>query len=666
MQWILLGMVAAGALILMVSMHNSRNLSRIVPVAFKSKWRILSLLIGLFIVGYCGYLLFQLAEIAFPLHLLISTIFLGGALFVYGIISLTDHTLHQLKKLNDHLEAEVRKRTEQLHQSNIDLSRSRQELLSKNTFLSSVINALPHPFMVIDPQTHEIILANSVAGLVPIGTRRTCHMLSHGQPFPCYGEHHPCPIREIQNTGSPIVVEHMHYNDQGEERIVEVHGVPILDDKGQLVQVIEYSMDITDKKQTESELIKAKQIAEEASVAKGAFLANMSHEIRTPMNAIMGMSYLALQTKLSSKQRDFIGKVHHSATHLLRILNDILDISKLEAGRMSLVNTPFSLQDCIKDVVSTLQVQAQQKGLQLTHSISADLPLHFIGDDLRLRQVLVNLVGNAIKFTESGTVNIIVGADGDAIASPKDPYRLHLQVHDSGPGIALEMLERIFDCFEQGDASCTRQFGGTGLGLSISHQIVTLMGGTIWAESRVGIGSCFHFTLSLQQATVDEDPETSSPAQVIEQQLAGLRILLVDDNEVNREVAMMMLEHNHPVVAADNGMEALARLASDDFDLILMDVQMPEMDGLTATAVIRAVERGDAPSVAIPETTLLALQKRLRGRRIPIVAMTAHAMEEDQQRCRNAGMNGYISKPFQYSQMLETFQRIHQNTLRFP
>ena len=659
MQWISTGMVAAGALILMVSVRHSRQLFSLLPTTLQSKWRILTFLIGLFIVGYGGYLLVQFIQIDFPLQALISTIFFLGALFVYGIISLIGHTLHQLKQLNDNLEIEVHKRTEELKESNINLSHSQQELLRQNNFLHSVINALPHPFMVIEPETYEIILANTAAGFSPFDARRTCHMLSHGEPFPCQGESHPCPILEIRKMGSPITVEHVHYNARGEERIVEVHGYPITDETGQLTQIIEYSIDITEKKQTESELIQAKQAAEEASAAKGVFLANMSHEIRTPMNAILGMSHLALQTELSEKQRDYISKLHHSAGHLLRILNDVLDISKIEAGRMHIVEAPFVLEDCLNDVVNTLQVQAQQKELQLISHIDAEIPATLIGDDLRLRQVLVNLVGNSIKFTDTGSIRIEVSIQGDAPFPDEDTISLHFRVCDTGIGISPEMIDKIFDSFEQANTSSTRKFGGTGLGLSICKQIISLMQGKIWAESQPQRGSCFHFVLPLQRTkpeTVDQPVPASLPE--IEQELAGLRILLVDDNEVNREVAMMMLEGEHAVTTANKGLEALEKMADNNFDLVLMDVQMPLMDGLSATNVIRTIERGDQPSEDLPEGLGPRLHLRLEGRRMPIVAITAHAMEKDQQRCMSAGMDGYISKPFQYRQMLDTFQRI--------
>ncbi|MBM9613361.1 response regulator [Desulfobulbus rhabdoformis] len=671
MQWFFMAMVAAGTLILSVSVHNSRRLSQLVPETFKPKWRILTLLIACFIVGYCGYLVIQFTHVQFPLPLLISTIFFGGSLFVYGIISLIGHTLHTLKKLNDNLESEIKRQTHELHESNQQLSQSQQELTQQNIFLHSVINALPHPFLVLDPETHTILLANTAAGLSPQAAPTTCHMLSHGSPCPCTGNDHPCPVQEIKKSGAPIVVEHLHHTSEGEKRIVEVHGYPVFNVQGELTQIIEYSIDITEKKETEDELIQAKLNAEEASAAKGTFLANMSHEIRTPMNAIMGISYLALQTELTPEQRNCITKVHHSATHLLRILNDILDISKLEAGRMLIVPESFVLADCINQVTETFQVQAQQKGLKLTTSIEQDVPRSFKGDALRLRQVLVNLVGNAIKFTQSGSVDIRVHLansppkEAERIQAAPAPYILHFRVCDTGIGIPPDLVERIFTSFEQGDISSTRQFGGTGLGLSICSQIIELMGGEIWAESTLQEGSCFHFTIPLVLGEMDAPPEDAPKVEVLEKQIDEMRILLVDDNEINREVATMMLETHHSVTSASNGLEALRALAKHEFDLILMDVQMPQMDGITATGVIRAIERGKPVEVAIPSDLKQRLAKKIFQQRVPIIAMTAHALEEDKNQCLQAGMDDFISKPFQYEQMLSAFDHICHDRLRF-
>nr|WP_320010137.1 ATP-binding protein [uncultured Desulfobulbus sp.] len=668
MQWFFMTMVAAGAVILTISVHTSRGLTQLVPETLKPKWRILTLLIACFILGYCGYLIIQLAEITFPMQLLISVIFFGGSLFVYGIVSLTGHTLHSLKELNHNLEREVQKQTQKLHLSNRHLSQSEEKLREQNIFLNSVINALPHPFLVLDPQDHSILLANTAAGYSAQSGTTTCHQLSHGDNTPCTGKDHPCPLREIIKNQKQIVVEHVHHTPEGNEQIVEVHGYPVLNAKGNLTHVIEYSIDITLKKEIEAQLLQAKRTAEEANAAKGAFLANMSHEIRTPMNAILGMSYLALQTDLSPGQRNFIKKVHHSASHLLRILNDILDISKLEAGRMQIVPEPFILRECIDAVLETFQVQAEEKGLSLQTVIEPDLPKSFMGDDFRIRQVLVNLVGNAIKFTTSGsvTINVYRGltSPGEKTSSLTS-VPLHFQICDSGIGIAPEHVERIFDSFEQGDISFTRKFGGTGLGLSICSQIITLMGGKIWAESTLGTGSCFHFTLPLEQIEIQKDTEPHDTVKKLEKQIAGLRILLVDDNEVNREVTSMMLEANHSITSATNGLEALHQLASQEFDLIVMDVQMPVMDGITATTVIRTIEKGLPVDTPLPFELQQKLITRMHQRRVPIIAMTAHALEKDRNQCIQAGMDGFITKPFQYEQMLRSFEEIRQNCLRF-
>ena len=578
---------------------------------------------------------------------------------MYGIISLTHVTLYALKNLNDNLETEINKRTRQLNDLNQSLLESKKELARQNSFLGSVFNAISHPFYVIDIKTHEIILANKTSGLDLSGTQRTCHWLTHGLTRPCQSNEHPCPIIEIQRGGSSAIVEHVHHTPGGEEQIVEIHGYPIHDESGQLIQIIEYCIDITEKKETERALIEANHIAEDANKAKSRFLANMSHEIRTPMNAIMGMSYLALQTRLDPQQRKYIENVHSSTEHLLGIIDDILIFSKIAAGRFQLNKVSFDLRRMMQEVMSTLDVLAERKGLRLQVIVPEGLPPVFIGDDLRLRQILLNLVGNAIKFTHSGSVTITAALESET----DKKCSLRFTVTDTGIGIQPEKLALIFNSFEQADTNYARQYGGTGLGLSICKQLVALMEGSIWAESRTNSGSSFHFIVRLLAGTeklpVEDVQDELSP----EQQQRGLHILLVDDNEMNRDVASMMLEGDHLVTTAKTGLEALEALARKDFDLIFMDVQMPVMDGLAATAIIRALEEGLPAPEELPDNLSNPLAEKLKGRHVPIIAMTAQAMDEDKERCLSAGMDDYISKPFQYQRILATLQSLIQTPL---
>jgi len=394
--------------------------------------------------------------------------------------------------------------------------------------------------------------------------------------------------------------------------------------------------------------------AEAASKAKSIFLANMSHEIRTPMNGIIGMTYLAIQAKNDDQRRRFLQTVQHSAESLLGLLNDILDFSKIEAGQLRLHPVPFQLRQFLEKIVSTMNVPAVEMGLQLRINVQDSLPAMFIGDDLRLRQILLNLVGNAIKFTRSGSVTISVFQEG----GENTGTLLHFVVTDTGIGIAPEKLSLIFNSFEQADASQARQFGGTGLGLSISSQLVSLMGGRIWVESRENVGSSFHFTIVLQVG--DEKAFACSQQKDLSQQpeIKGLRVLVVDDNEVNREVAAMILEQDHKVTTAANGLAALRVLAGDSFDVILMDVQMPEMDGLTTTAIIRALEQGRPLNRNLPKDLAGTLAERLLAGHIPIIAMTAQAMEGDREICLTTGMDGYITKPFQPKQLTDEFRSL--------
>ena len=459
------------------------------------------------------------------------------------------------------------------------------------------------------------------------------------------------PERQRGPGASPLTREITLKRKDGTSVVCLDNSSATLDAQGHMLRHQGTLVDITVRKQSLEALKRAKEAAEAANHAKSAFLAHMSHEIRTPMNAIIGMTELALDTQLTGEQHEYLTMVRDSGKSLLTLINDVLDFSKIEAGKLRLEVTEFSLRDVVGEAVKVLELRARQKGPALSSHIPPGVPDALCGDPGRLRQVLWNLIDNAIKFTSRGEIRLRIEIDSQS----ETETCLHFSVSDTGIGIPAEKQALIFEAFAQADSSTTRKFGGTGLGLSISSRLVGLMGGTISVDSEPNQGSTFHFTanFALQKpangkahlaasamAAVPRKPQSPSDSR------KPLRVLLVEDNTMNQILAERLIRRRgDEIVVTSGGREALAAFDRERFDLVLMDIQMPEMSGIEVTEAIRAREK-----------------ERGSGERVPIIATTASAIKEDKELCFAAGMDAYVSKPIERSALYAAIDELTGRT----
>ena len=536
-----------------------------------------------------------------------------------------------LRRVQEELERRVEERTAEL-QSTVE------QLKKSYSFNKTVLDSLNDAVSIIDTRDFRIVGANRVF-LTDYGLEekevigRRCYEITHNIGQPCAPPDDPCPLKETLEAGGHAAVEHVHYRANGEKIYVEVSTSPICEEDGSVNQVAHVARDITARKEAEQKLEKARQAAEAANLAKSEFLAKVSHELRTPLNGIIGFAELIRYSSSVPADCNYAGLILSESDMLRSIIDEVLDHAKIESGKIILEVLPFDLVELVGRVAEPMKMQADKKGLAFSWAMSPAIPTRVNGDPTRLRQILINLLGNAIKFTEHGSVSLA----GELRQDLDDRVEVCFTIVDTGIGIAADKQAVIFDSFVQADGSMTRRYGGSGLGTTIAKHLVELLGGEIGFESEIGRGSTFWFTVVLEKRYVQEQAVTDRQiaAKDVTKDRHG-RILVVEDYFANQEVARRHLETaGYQVDLAENGRIAVQMAAASSYDLILMDVQMPEMDGYEATGRIRQSGRPGAAA-------------------LPILAMTANAGAMDQQKCLDAGMNDVIIKPIRRQTFLET------------
>ncbi len=458
-------------------------------------------------------------------------------------------------------------------------------------------------------------------------------------------------MQQMIKTGEPIPAGELILKRKDGSRIPVLSSHALVHPFNRPSELFCLDIDLTDRKQAEHELQKSNQLlteakilAESANTAKSQFLANMSHEIRTPMNGVLGMTQLLEMTGLSTEQREYVDALKLSGKNLMSLISDILDLSKIEAGKIIIEDADFSLKQCITDVVMMQQFVSHEKGLKLEIEISEDIPHQLVGDQLRVKQILLNLMGNAVKFTAQGSITV----SAHLLEQHNDSRLVRIAVRDTGIGISPEAADQIFKPFTQEDGSICRKYGGTGLGLTISRRMAELLGGTISVESTPGGGSCFTVTLPLTISTTTSILQAPPATASTDGDSPPLRILLVDDDQVNIKFGVSLLKRlGHSVTTAENGKQCLIALEKGPFDIVLMDIQMPVMNG---------------------EETLLEIRGREQNTtsHLPVIALTAHSMRGDKDRLLEIGFDGYVSKPLFIKDLVEEMKKVWEEDLKHP